>query len=430
MAGTWQTENKELPGAYINIFGKTPVSINLTERGIVALPIELGWGVKGQVYEVKPGDDTLKLLGANINEIVELREVLKGASKVLVCKVNEGTKATIELTSGVTATAVCEGTKGNKITVITKTVDGDHIIATYFNNSKVDEQTIKSYSDFISNGFIEIKGSGEVTQGTKQLQGGTDTSTSATNYSDALNILRTYNFNVLTYGGADSEVKSNIEAFIKDMRENEGVKIQAVMSDYSADYEGIIVVDNGVILSDGSKLTPGQTAYWVAGITAGANMNQSNTGKVYTGAIDVSPRYTKSQMEEKSKAGKVIFKVDNNQRVTLVYDINSLVTFLPDKKKSFRKNRVIRTLDNIANDVAVVWEYNYMGKIDNNVDGRSLYRAALVEYFKTLQGINAIENFKPEDVVVEAGKESDAIVVNIAIQPVDSAEKLYMTINV
>ena len=71
-----------------------------------------------------------------------------------------------------------------------------------------------------------------------------------------------------------------------------------------------------------------------------------------------------------------------------------------------------------------------MGKIDNNVDGRSLYRAALVEYFKTLQGINAIENFKPEDVVVEAGKESDAIVVNIAIQPVDSAEKLYMTINV
>lgn len=430
MAGTWQTENKELPGAYINIFGKTPISINLTERGIVALPIELGWGVKGQVYEVKPGDDTLKLLGSNIDEIVELREALKGASKVLVCKVNEGTKATIELTSGVNATAVCEGTKGNNITVITKTVDRDHIISTYFNNSKVDEQTIKTYSDFISNGFIEIKGTGEVTQGTKQLQGGTDTSTSATNYSDALKIFKTCNFNVLAYGGGDSETKSNIEAFIKEMRENEGIKVQGVMTNYSSDYEGIIVVENGVILKDGSKLTPGQTVNWVAGITAGANINQSNTGKVYADAIDVNPRYTRTQMEEKTKAGKVLFKVDNNQRVTLVYDINSLVTFSPDKKKSFRKNRVIRTLDNIANDVAVVWEYNYMGKIDNNADGRSLYRGALIDYFKTLQKLNAIENFNPEDVTVESGEESDAIIVNASIQPVDSAEKLYMTINV
>lgn len=430
MAGTWQTQNKELPGAYINIFGKTPISINLTERGIVALPIELGWGVKGKVYEVKPGDETLNLLGSNIDGIIELREVLKGASKVLVCKVNEGTKANIELASGVTATAMCEGTKGNSITVITKTVDTKHTISTYFNNSKVDEQIISSYSDFKENGFIKISGSGAVSQGTKQLQGGTDVVASASDYLDALNIFRTYNFNVLSYGGDESGIKANIEAFIKDMRDNEGIKIQAVMSDYSSDYEGIIVVDNGVILSDGSQLTPGQTSYWVAGITAGANMNQSNTGKVYAGAIDVIPRYTKTQMEEKSKAGKVIFKVDNNQRVTLVYDINSLVTFLPDKKKSFRKNRVIRTLDNIANDLSVVWEYNYMGKIDNNVDGRSLYRAALVDYFKTLQGINAIENFIPEDVSVEAGEESDAVIVNIAIQPVDSAEKLYMTINV
>ncbi len=430
MAGTWQTPNKELPGAYINILGQTPISINLSERGTVALPIELGWGIKDKVYEIKQGDDTLKILGATIDEIVELREALKGASKVLICKVNDGTKATVELTSGVTAKAVCEGTKGNSISVITKAVDSKYIITTYFNNSKVDEQIVEAYGEFVSNGFIEITGSGAVAPGTKKLQGGADTRTSATNYSAALKIFKTCNFNVLAYGGGDSETKSNIEAFIKEMRENEGIKVQGVMTNHSSDYEGIIVVENGVILKDGSKLTPGQTVNWVAGITAGANINQSNTGKVYADAIDVSPRYTRTQMEEKTKSGKVIFKVDNNQRVTLVYDINSLVNFLPDKKKSFRKNRVIRTLDNIANDVSVVWEYNYMGKIDNNVDGRSLYRAALVDYFKTLQGINAIENFVPEDVNVEAGEESDAVIVNIAIQPVDSAEKLYMTINV
>lgn len=430
MGGTWQQQNKSLPGAYINILGETPLSIKMSQRGIVALPIELGWGEKGKVYKVHPGDDTVKILGSSINDIMPLREALKNSSEVLLCKVNGGQKASIELTSGVTATATCEGTKGNTLSVVTQGTSSKYTISTFLDGVLVDKQTIATYAEFKPNGFITITGTATVVAGTKKLTGGSDTTATESDYTAVLNTLKTHNFNVIAYGGSVSAVKTNIEAYVKEMRENEGVKIQAVMSNHECDYEGIIVVDNGVILEDGTTLSSGDVCYWVAGATAGANVNQSNTGKVYEGAIDVNPRLLKSEMETKCDAGKVIFKVDYSQRVTMVYDINSLTTYVGGKNKAFRKNRVLRTLDNIANDISSIWEHNYMGKIDNTVDGRSLYRASLVEYFKALQGLNAIEGFVPEDVTVESGEESDAIVVNVGIKTVDSAEKLYMTISV
>ncbi|HAK43710.1 MAG TPA: hypothetical protein DCM59_14655 [Clostridium sp.] len=71
-----------------------------------------------------------------------------------------------------------------------------------------------------------------------------------------------------------------------------------------------------------------------------------------------------------------------------------------------------------------------MGKIDNNEDGRSLFKGALINYFKDLEKLNAIDNFSSEDIVVELGIDSDAIVVSVGLTVTDSGEKLYMTVTV
>ena len=48
-----------------------------------------------------------------------------------------------------------------------------------------------------------------------------------------------------------------------------------------------------------------------------------------------------------------------------------------------------------------------------------------------LQNISAIQNFDSgQDIQVYAGEAIDAVVVDLAIQPVDSMEKLYMTVMV
>lgn len=93
------------------------------------------------------------------------------------------------------------------------------------------------------------------------------------------------------------------------------------------------------------------------------------------------------------------------------------------------KNRLIRTLDGINNDITEIFESNYVGKINNNADGRSLLRATLIEYFNELQRMNAIQNFTAEDVTVNPGNDSDAVVIDCFVQPVDSVEKIYITVN-
>lgn len=248
----------------------------------------------------------------------------------------------------------------------------------------------------------------------------------------ALAALKTVDFNVICYPYPAVTYAANqlsIATWIESMRDDEGIKIQGVLADYVADSEAIINVAQGVKLSDGTTLTSEQTAAWVAGVTAGANIYQSNTGKKYVGAIDVSPRMTKTEMEAAITAGKFIFKVDTAQNVSAVYDINSLTTITVDKGAMFKKNRVIRTIDGINNDITEIFESNYIGKVNNNADGRSLLRASLIEYFNELQRLGAIQEFTPEDITVSAGIASDAVLIDCYIKPVDSVEKIYITVN-
>lgn len=346
MAGTWESQNKILPGAYLNFRTNAPLSITPGDRGIVVLLQEMSVGTVGEMYTITAIDQGEYPEGATPADKLLVNEALKGA------------------------------------------------------------QTVKVYN-----------------MGTAHTADVVDT---------ALAVLMTEDFNVLVYpydGVAYDTNKTTIATWVKMLRDEEGTSIQAVMSSHVADDESIINVTQGIKLSNGTELTPAQCTAWVGGITAGANINQSNTGRKYVGAIDVVPRMTKTEMETTITAGEFIFKVDTAQNVTAVYDINSLTSVTVDKGKAFTKNRVIRTIDGINNDITEIFESNYVGKVNNNEDGRSLLRASLIEYFNTLQGMNAIQNFVPEDVTVSAGADTDSVVIDCYIQPVDSIEKIYITVN-
>lgn len=346
MAGTWTSQNKILPGAYLNFRTNAPLSITPGDRGVVVLLQEMSVGTIGDMYVITALDQSKYPAGVTAADKLLVNEALKGAQAVIVYNL-----------------------------------------------------------------------------GTEHTAGAIDT---------ALATLMTVEFNALIYpydGTSYDANKATIKAWIDVMRTEEGVKIQAVMANYIGDSEAIINVTQGVKLSDGTELTPAQCTAWVGGVTAGASINQSNTSRKYVGAIDVVPRMTKTEMEDAITAGEFIFKVDSTQNVTAVYDINSLTTVTVEKGEQFKKNRVIRILDGVNNDIVQIFESNYIGKVNNNVDGRSLLRATLIEYFNELQRLQAIQNFTPEDVSVIAGTSTDAVVIDCYIQPVDSVEKMYITVN-
>ncbi|MFR1906658.1 MAG: phage tail sheath C-terminal domain-containing protein [Clostridium neonatale] len=116
-------------------------------------------------------------------------------------------------------------------------------------------------------------------------------------------------------------------------------------------------------------------------------------------------------------------------KVVVEQDINTLVTLTDEKTKVFKKNRVIRTLDGIANDVYNIFMERYVMQQESNDDwGRDKFRKDIIDLLEANQTLRAVKNVVPEDVEVAEGEEIEGVVAKVFVQPVDSMEKLYMDI--
>ena len=54
----------------------------------------------------------------------------------------------------------------------------------------------------------------------------------------------------------------------------------------------------------------------------------------------------------------------------------------------------------------------------------------IVGYLNEMQAGNGIQNFVADDVQVREGNSVDSVRIDVAIQPVDSIEKIYMIVTV
>lgn len=434
--GTWTSQNKVRPGVYVNTVSEPKALGTVGERGIVALALSLPWGPETQIITVEAGADTMDVLGFDITSpaLLLVRESLKRAKTLLLYRLNVGDKATA--TSGnLTITAKYSGTRGNAISVVVQANIDDPAkfdVKTLVSGVVVDSQTVTAISELAANGWVTWSGTGDLTATAGvNLTGGTDGAVTNADHTAFLTALELLDFNTVGLAADDATLKPLYTAFVRRLREDEGKKVQAVVTNYpAADYEGVISVKNGVVLSDGTTITAAQAVAWVAGATAGATVSQALTYAAYDDAVDVSPRYTNSQIEAALLAGEFVF-TPSNGRAIVEQDINTLHSFTADKGRQFRKNRVLRVLDGIANDLKSTFEAFYLGKVDNNADGRNLLKSEIISYLNTLQAINAIQNFDAQtDVTIVAGNESDAVYAEIGAQPVDSIEKIYMKVRV
>ena len=118
----------------------------------------------------------------------------------------------------------------------------------------------------------------------------------------------------------------------------------------------------------------------------------------------------------------------NGDEVRVLEDINSYTEFKSGKDSNFGENQIIRLLDQTGNDIAVMFNEYYLGKVQNNSAGRTAFWNDIVTYNRELESLGVIENFSPEDVVVEIGKDKKTVSVTNPITPVCAMAKLYMTV--
>ncbi|MFC9657028.1 phage tail sheath family protein [Bacillus subtilis] len=456
-------KEKERAGIYFNFKTTAEDRVSVGERGTVALPIASSWGEVKKFISISSIEDLNKKVGLNIDDpsLLLLREAMKKASTVLLYRLTEGLRAQADISEGVKATALYGGTKGNDIIIrITENViDSSKVdVTTYLDQSEVDKQTVSKAEELKANKLVEFTGKGDLTvsiplTGTApedvsgdlpassgiRLLGGTDKTPTNADYTAFLEAAETEYFDTIALPVEDNEqLKATFVAFIKRLRDNQGLKVQGVLSNYKGDHEGIINVTGGVLLEDGTEITPEKATAWVAGASAGATFNQSLTFVEYAGAVDVLTRLDNDQVIQRLANGEFLFTYDSRDKsVSVEKDINSLTSLTAEKNKMFQKNKIVRVLDAINNDLtsqlkALIKSRKASGSdVPATNDGLQFVKTLITQYLSVLQDNGGITNFDSEnDITIALNSDRDGFLIDLAVQPVDAAEKFYFNVEV
>ncbi|HBH0494813.1 TPA: phage tail sheath family protein [Clostridioides difficile] len=430
--GTFVTQNKILPGAYINFISAKRATSSLSDRGIVAMPIELDWGINEEVFQVTSDDFekySVKYFGYDYTheKLKGLRDLFKNIRLGYFYKLNKGVKASCTI-----ATAKYSGIRGNdlKVTVTTNIDDNAKFdVVTLLDNKKVDTQIAKVITDLQDNDYITWKKDAtlEASAGLVFTGGTNGEAVTGAEYQAFLDKIESYSFNALGCLATTTEIKSLFVEFTKRMRDKVGAKFQTVLyKKNDADYEGVVSVENKI---KDTGLLESSLIYWTTGAIAGCDINKSNTNKRYDGEFDVDVNYTQIHLEEALKTGKFIFHKVGDE-VHVLEDINTFVSFTDEKNDDFSSNQSVRVLDQIANDIATLFNTKYLGEVPNDKSGRISFWNDVVKHHEQLQNMRAIEDFKADDVSVEPGSDKKTVVVSDAVKVISAMSKLYMTVSV
>lgn len=432
--GTYLTQNKILPGAYINFISVAKASATLSDRGIATIPLEMNWGPEGEVITVELGDfqkDSQKIFGYayTADELKPMREIFKHAQTVHFFRLNaSGTKAACTY-----ATAKYPGTRGNDLRIVIEENENSQAeaklydVSTFLGTVQVDQQKgISEAADLKNNDYVDFISTATLAlTATTPLTNGANGTVEDATYQTYLDKMEAYTFNAMGCPATKSTLADLFVSYCKRLRDEVGKKFQVVTFRNLADFEGVVSVKNGIVgNTESAALVP-----WATGVVAGTAVNKSATNMTYDGEYEVDTDYTQTELENGILEGSFMFHLVDDE-VRVLEDINTFVSVTDEKSADFSSNQTIRVLDQIANDIAVLFGTKYIGKVPNDASGRISLWNDIVKHHQELQNIRAIENFNPDNVTVAQGDTKKAVVVADYVTPVNAMAQLYMAVYV
>lgn len=433
--GTWLVQNKVLPGSYINFSSIAKASATLSDRGVAAAPFVLSWGPEDEVFPVTSGEfqkNSKAIFGYSYDhpKMLALREIFLHATTVYCYRLGSGAKKA----ACTLASAKYPGVRGNDLSiVVAANVDDDTLfdVGTYLDGIQVDIQTVAKMADLTGNDYVDFKADATLaaTAGTP-LTGGSDVeNVTGDSHQAFLDKIEAYAFNALCCPAADATIVKLYAAYTERVRDEVGAKFQLVAWEPSTtDYEGVIGVWNSATHATIQDVDAHAVVYWVTGAQAGVAVNKSLTNAKYDGELILDTDLTQAELTAAIKAGKFMFH--NVNGVTRVLeDINTLLTLSDTKGEVFQSNQTIRVCDQIANDIAVLFNERYVGTVPNDASGRSALWGDIVHYMQQLEVIRAVEDFDPDTVTCEQGDKKKAVLVTVnGLNIINAMAQLYMSV--
>lgn len=432
--GTWLVQNKVLPGSYINFSSVAKASATLSDRGYAAAPFVLSWGPENEVFAVTSGEfqkNSKAIFGYSYDhpKMLALREIFLHATTVYCYRLGLGAKKA----ACALATAKYPGIRGNDLSiVIAVNVDDPDAfdVGTYLDGIQVDLQTVTTAEELTGNDYVDFKKdlTLEATAGAP-LTGGEDVANiTGDSHQAFLDKIEAYAFNAMCCPAADPIIVRLYAAYCQRVRDEVGAKFQLIAwKPSTVDYEGVIGVWNSAT-HPSMDVDEHAVVYWATGAHAGVAVNKSLTNAKYDGELTLNTDYKQAELTAALKAGKFMFH-NVNGLTRVLEDINTLLTLSDTKGEVFQSNQTMRVCDQIANDVAVLFNERYLGTVPNDASGRSALWGDITHYIKQLEDIRAVENFDPDTVSCEQGDKKKAVLVTVnGLNIINAMAQLYMSV--
>lgn len=214
----------------------------------------------------------------------------------------------------------------------------------------------------------------------------------STDYKAAQEYLETIRWDYLAIPDVTKENVNSIATWIKGLRDNQDLRIKAVLPDCNGDHEGIINFTTNDIKVGDKTYTAAQYCSRIAGILAGNPLTMSATYQVLNEVDDV-PHLTKEQFDQGIDKGQLMLMHDG-EKVKIARAVNSLTTTTADKGEDFKKIKIVDIVDLVHDDIKRTFADEYVGKNPNDYDNKCILITAINAYLETLEQENLLDKGK------------------------------------
>lgn len=454
-------EKKIRPGVYVRVTNTGAPTLAAAPQGIVAVIFKASWGPLGVPNVIEGGVDEVQAVYVSGGTIEAAKEAFRGnAQKVVAYRLGTGgQKASVNLKDGATTPADVVkvearyvGVVGNDLKLVIRdslaetgkrelqVFQGTTLRERFVYTPGTDEPQALVDAVATSNWIAATKiapGNGSVADVSNQsLTGGTDPTTTGTDYADALSAIEAQDFNVLVTDSEDKTVHATVQAFVDRVR-NEGKRIIGVVGEStSVSFDtrlancqifndlAVVYVGNGFTSANG-KIEGYKAAARVAGMIASGEITDSLTHANVNGAINLIGALTNSQIEQAINAGMLVFSFSASKRVQIEYGINTLTNPGADLDDGWKKIRRVRTRDYLIDSIVRTWD-PLIGRVNNSPDGRATLIAVAQGVINDMIRDGALLD---GTIVEDQGNPpaGDSAWFVVQVDDLDSAEKLYIT---
>ncbi|MCL2415515.1 MAG: hypothetical protein FWD01_01760 [Defluviitaleaceae bacterium] len=452
--------NVQRPGAYVNFVSVSRPFVFAGGRGVSCGLVELPWYLPNQIVKVSGMDflsgRALRDIGLTAFDGEAAKHVsllLSGCFETRLVSANVGGEkamVSIPITGGTLEIEAAKfGTFGNDLLVSCQEVSNGrwlfsaHIIGHESDHKPRMNQTVESVRELRGNDFITInvipddpnvepafiEFAGEV------LTGGSNGNVNlATRIPAFLRKIKSdTSWQCMGWQWSEESHKLLVQQFIQRMRDS-GRYVQVSMAAAQANHEGI----NNVHIGHGNAINPitgeiftiDEIALMHASMTAGADIVTSNTNTPLLVQLEFDHEFDNAEITEGLQQGRVMFTRRNSGIIKIEQDINSLHTFTPEKNREFRKNNILRKLDEIGFFTESIWENFYMGNAINDEIDREAYRVQINEKLERMQRMRALQNHHISRISIMQGDEPDIVEATLDIHPTDAMERIFKIVRV